>query len=150
MPNVNEFNTMNWIVVYDPDRDVESELEPDVCGKWMMYFSEDEQAWAHDMIEGAITSGACGSAKMSNSLNMMVYGGTGVACFYIVGTDDEQHKTLLSYMLDQGLFPHDADGRLCDEPFKFDWQTAAGQYGDSFVPEITLSDYVDLDTGEFL
>ena len=53
-------------------------------------------------------------------------------------------------MLERGLFPYDENGRLRNESFKFDWQTAEGQYDDSFVPEIVLSDYVDLDTGELL
>lgn len=152
MPVPKEFHTASWIVVYDADpaRDIETELDPDTCGKWMMYFAENEQDWVHDIITEAVESGACGEAKMSNPLNIMVYGGTGVACFYIVGTDEEQHRTLLSFMLEKGLFPHDGNGRLTDKPFKFDWQTAAGQYGDSFVPEIVLSDFVDLDTGEFL
>ena len=55
-------------------------------------------------------------------------------------------------MLEENLFPYDEDGCLKDVDFKFDWQTREGMYDEDsgYIPQITLSDYVDLTTGELL
>ena len=55
-----------------------------------------------------------------------------------------------TYKLEHGLVQRTRTGRLYDIPFKFDEQTRAGEYGASFHARITLSDFVDLETGSFI
>ena len=146
--------TEAWDVYYHPAIAMDDNLLPaDTCGKWMYFFLEEERSCIEDICTRAVESGATYEAKMSTPYQMMVYGGdTGVACFYIDGSSDEAHQALLSFMLEENLFPYDEDGCLKDVDFKFDWQTREGMYDEDsgYIPQITLSDYVDLTTGELL
>ena len=152
MAKVMDFKTDFWHVFYD-DTAANGALDnARGVGKWMLFFRGGESDWMEKVCRRAVESGACHEAKMSTPFQREQHGGTGVACFYIDGDSPEQHRRLLSHMLEEDLLERDGDGRLVDVDFKFDWQTAAGMYdGDSgYVPQIMLSDFVDLDTGEFL
>lgn len=39
------------------------------------------------------------------------------------------------------------ESRLYNIAFKYDSRTSAGEYGEGFVTEIKLTDFIDLDTG---
>ena len=121
------------------------DFDPDTCGKWMYEF--DDYDLASDLCERAVEGGVVREAK-HNAYPDPRYD-HGVCCFYIDGTDEEAHEEVISFFLDNDLVPRDASGRLKDIPFKYDWQTRAGFYDDDFVPEITLGDFIDLDTGEW-
>lgn len=150
MPHVEVDQSMYWIYAYIAGCDLEAALPDSTCGKWMHVFDTGEEDFAREMIELSISEGVCYEAKMSSPYSMSLHQGTGVICFYIDGSKPAQHEKLLQFMLDHDLFPEDDNGKLSNEPFKFDWQTREGQYDDDFVPEITLSDFVDLETRTLL
>ena len=143
-------NTTHWVFAYDIRKDIAELLPENKCGKWMHFFTGQNYDNVMDAVAKSVDEDICLEAKLSSFYNMSIHGGSGVACFYIDGTNTEQHQRLIRFMLDNNLFPYDENGYLKDEPFKFDWQTRAGQYDDTFIPEITLSDFVNLATGELL
>lgn len=121
------------------------DLDDDKIGKWMFMF--DDYGLAARLCEQAVEDGIVCEAK-HNTYPDPRYD-HGVCCFYMDGDDIESHESVISFFMDNDMIPRDASGRFEDIPFKYDWQTAAGQYGDDFVPEITLSDFIDLETGEW-
>lgn len=62
----------------------------------------------------------------------------------------EAHRGLLAWMIGHGLVGRTKAGRLFDIGFKYDEQTFAGEYGENFAARIRLSDFVDLETGQFV
>lgn len=59
----------------------------------------------------------------------------------------------LQFLIENDLIRRTKAGKLFDISFKFDEQTRAREareYGLSFDGKIRLSDYVDLQTGEFI
>lgn len=54
-------------------------------------------------------------------------------------------------MLENGLIRKTKTGKLYNISFKFDTETYSGKYkGSGFSGKIRLSDFVDLETGEFI
>lgn len=129
------------------NRDEAKDLGTDTCGKWMSYF--DDFDFAADICRKAVESGAVVECKCTSRL-MLATRGSGVICFYVNGDDTQGHHKVLSFMMEHGLIRRTKSGRLYDIGFKFDSQTRAGEYGEAFVPKMTLSDFVNLETGEFL
>ena len=70
---------------------------------------------------------------------------TGVICFYLNGDDIVNHFRVIKFMLD-----HDLIRSYYNNSFKFDDQTRAGEYGADFEGKIKLSEFINLDTGEFI
>ena len=129
------------VFVWYESRENETELSEEVSGKWTFHFSDN--AIAASMCETAVEDGVVALAKHTNSIN-------GVACFYINGDDDEAHRRVISFFLDNDLVRKTKDGRLFNIAFKFDSQTKAGEYGKDFKAKITLDRFVDLETGSLL
>lgn len=130
----NEF----WIYYYRDDKEA---LDPDKCGKWMYFFKNVN--FADRMCKNAVSNDICVSAKHSNK-------GDGVCCFYLNIDDEERHKKVLQYFLDNHLIRRTRNGSLQNIPFKLDSQTYAGEYGKDFHAKLRLDKYVNLETGEFL
>lgn len=135
----------HWI--YYMDRMRLSEFKPDQVGKWMSFF-EDVDAMAA-ICRDAVMEGACIECKHAHALRVESKG-TGVACFYVNGDDANAHRKLLAWMLERGLVQKTKGGRLYNIGFKFDRQTLSGEYGENFRAKITLSDFVDLNTGRLI
>lgn len=133
-----------WFWFFGPDGG--RSLDPEDCGKWMWFFRD--QAAALDVCLRAVREGACVECKCSDLF--AVGRPTGVACFYVNGSDVEGHRRVLSFLTRHGLVPRTSSGGYEDVPFKYDRQTRAGEYGDGFVPKLTLSDFMDPRTGDFL
>ena len=113
-------------------------------GKWMYFFNDEE--FASKICSLAVENNIVAEAKHStNSPN-----GSGVCCFYLNCDDDFTHKKIISFFLDNNLIRRTKTGKLYNISFKLDDQTRAGQYGDDFKSEIKLSNYIDLETGEFI
>jgi hypothetical protein len=72
-----------------------------------------------------------------------------VICWYC-NDDTNSLKLLAKYLVDNNLVQKTKDGKLYNVSFKYDDQTRNGEYGDSFTAKITLSDLMDLYTGELL
>ena len=121
-------------------------LDPGRLGKWMV--PVDDESDASELCEAAVDEGIVLEAKHETEPEAAA---GGVTCFlYLHGDDDEGHRRLAAWLLANGLVPRSADGALEDLEFKHDRQTRAGQYGDAFVPDVTLGQFVDLATGEMV
>ena len=77
-------------------------------------------------------------------------GPDGVCCFYLNGDDMTAHKRTIQFFLDNGLIAKTRTGRLYNISFKYDDQTRAGEYGDQFRGKITLDQFLNLNTGEWI
>lgn len=75
---------------------------------------------------------------------------SGVACFYINGDDVDAHKRVISFFLKNRLIPKTKKGLYTNISFKYDNQTRASEYGTDFEPKISLSKFINLETGEWL
>lgn len=133
-----------WYWFFGPSRGLG--LDPNKCGKWMHFFSD--QRTAIDVCRDAVAVGVCEECKCTDML--VSARPTGVICFYINGDDPMAHAKVLSFMVERGLIPKGADGSYEDIPFKYDYQTRAGLYGPSFVPVHRASDFMDLRTGRMV
>ena len=117
------------------------------CGKWMFYFNDIE--FADEVCHKAALGRVVAECKHSSS-RAVIESGSGVACFYLNSDDDEGHRRVIAFMLEHGLVRKTKSGKLYNIGFKLDDQTRAGEYGTGFKARITLSDFVDLESGEFL
>lgn len=129
---------MYWII-YTSENCIE-EYDPNMVGKWMYFFENKD--FVDKICLEAVERGIVASAKFSNKP-------TGVACFYI-RNDLAAHKRVLSYFFEKHLIPKTKNGKFYNISFKFDSQTFAGEYGGKFCSAIRLSNFVDLETGEWL
>lgn len=116
-------------------------IDTNKCGKWMYFF--DNKEFVAKICEDAIKKDIVTEVKHSNAEN-------GVACFYLNADDIDRHKKVLSYFIENNLIRKTKSGRLYNISFKLDSQTRAGEYGDKFKSDITLSKFINLDTGEWL
>ena len=121
-------------------------LDEHKCGKWMYFFSD--QKFAMEMCEKAIAENACYECKCTDMKKMGVP--TGVICFYLNGDDIENHHRIIQFMLDNRLIQKTKAGRLYNISFKYDDQTRDGEYGADFQGAIKLSQFIDLNTGEWI
>lgn len=124
----------------------ESLLDSEKCGKWMLFFADQE--FAVDICQKAIDEGVCYECKCTNM--SVVNTPQGVICFYLNGDDTENHRRVLRFMLDNDLIRKTKSGKLYNISFKFDSQTRGGEYGADFEGKIKLERFVDLQTGEFI
>lgn len=111
------------------------------CGKWMCFFNNKE--FISKICEDAIKKGIVQECKHSDD-------NKGVSCFYLDWDDIKTHKKILLYFIENNLIQKTKSGKLYNISFKLNMQTRAGVYGDDFKAIIKLSDFVDLNTGEWL
>lgn len=64
--------------------------------------------------------------------------------------DDEAHRRVIAFMLEQDLIRRTKSGKLFNIGFKLDDQTRARVYEAAFKAQIRLGDFIDLESGEFL
>ena len=125
----------------------------DKCGKWM-YFSKDIN-FMSEICSKAVSDKVVTLAKHRTEEWVAVRAkysnkDEGVACFYLNYDDIEAHKKILSFFIDNNLVSKTKEGRFYNISFKFDSQTRARQYGEDFCSEIKLSNFIDLNSGEWL
>lgn len=132
-----------WFFYISEER---QKLQADKCGKWMSFF--DDQKFAQDICEKAITEHICYECKCSDMEIQQLP--TGVMCFYLNGDDLENHKRVIEFMIANNLIRRTKTGRYYNISFKFDYQTRAKEYGADFEGEIKLSEFIDLNTGKWL
>ena len=121
-------------------------LKEHKCGKWMYFF--DNQEFAKEICEKSIEDGVCYESKCSDLVATV--SDNGVICFYCNCDDIENHKRIIKFMIDNKLIRKTKSGRYYNNSFKLDDQTMAGQYGNYFTGTIKLSDFINLETGEFI
>ena len=123
----------------------ENLIEKRKCGKWMVFF--DEQEFAKKICQKAIDEKVvyeCKCTDMENSLY-----DSGVICFYLNGDDIDNHKRVIQFLKENDLIRKTKTGKLYNLSFKFDDQTRAGEYGGEFEGKIKLDQFLDLKTGEW-
>lgn len=118
-----------------------TEFDDTKVGKWMYFFKDRD--FVSGLCKKAVEDGIVSEAKHSDQAD-------GVACFYLNCDDTEGHKRVISYFLEKDIIQKTKSGRLYNISFKLDTQTLAGEYGDDFKSNITLSDFIDLNTKEWL
>lgn len=74
----------------------------------------------------------------------------GAVMFYLEYDDIISHKKIITYLLDKELIPKKKSGQYYKNSFKLDSQTRNNEYGDTFKGKITLDQFIDLDTGEWI
>lgn len=74
---------------------------------------------------------------------------TGVSCFYLNGDDNDGHKKVIQYFLENNMIQKTKSGKLYNISFKYDNQTRAGIYGTNFSTEIKLENFLNLSNGEW-
>ena len=128
----------------------ENELTSDKCGKWMHFFSD--QDFAIKICQKAIDEDVCVECKCSDLEMNLKYkmDKTGVICFYLNGDNIDSHKKVLRFMIDNDLVRRTKSGRLYNISFKFDSQTVKGEYGADYEGNIKLSQFLNLDTSEWI
>lgn len=124
-------------------------------GKWMYFFKDsDNIEYIEKICRNAVMKEIVGEAKHTNpdsfGLNPLGSSDSGVCCFYLNCDDMEGHKKILSYFIENNMISKTKSGRLCNISFKLNSQTRAMKYGDNFHSEIKLSNFIDLNTGEWL
>lgn len=124
----------------------ENKLRSDVTGKWMYFFKDQEKA--QELCQKAIEEKVCYECKCSDLELQQKQ--KGVICFYLNGDDEEAHKKVIQFMLDNGLVPRTRSSRYHNLSFKFDSQTIANEYGSDFEGKIHLDEFIDLNTGEWI
>ena len=124
----------------------ESVLDKHKCGKWMYFF--EDQEFAMNICEKAIKEKVCYECKCSDLEKQMTP--SGVICFYQNGDDIDNHKRIISFLLNNNLIRKTKTGKLYNISFKFDDQTRAGEYGADFEGKIKLSQFIDLNSGEWI
>ena len=124
----------------------ESLLIEDKCGKWMIFF--DNQEFAENICQKAIDENACYECKCTDMESTGTP--TGVICFYLNGDDIENHKRIIEFMIRNNLIRKTKTGKLFNNSFKFDKQTRAGEYGADFEGKIKLEQFIDLNTGKWI
>lgn len=152
MPNnVNLQITNNPSYIFYIDKNRVADLEGKFVGKWMYFFNNSHVAFAESICKKAVQSGAVIEAKHTSQESIDFLGlPTGVYCFYVRADDKDAQREALQFLIENDLIRRTKAGKLFDISFKFDEQTRAREYGLSFDGKIRLSDYVDLQTGEFI
>lgn len=124
-------------------------------GKWMYFFkSSDDIDYIKKLCSDAVELKIVTEAKHTNpnSFGLSPFGtaNSGVCCFYLNCDDTEGHKKVLSYFIKNNMIQRTKTGRLYNISFKLDNQTRAMEYGEQFHSNIKLSNFINLDTEEWI
>lgn len=147
MRKVKEQENLAW-VYYQADRTDGN----DIVGKFLTYGRRPVPEEVRATIRKAIETGIVDHVKHSNTESGYVNPNardkdTYVICWYC-SDDREKLQRLAEFLVENDMIQKTAKGRLYNMAFKYDSQTRAGEYGDRFVAEIKLENFIDLDTGK--
>lgn len=134
-----------WVEVYNEN--TINELEGKEIGKWMVFFSPPISEELKRIAYHAINEGVVRALKYSNIGEDFP---TGVLCLYSDLNDNEEHRRIISFMLSHNLIKKTKDGKFNNISFKLDRQTKMGIYNKNYNPILTLDEFIDLSTGDFL
>mgnify|MGYP000846725320 CR=1 FL=1 len=144
---VKEWSNPDWIF-YQADHADGS----DIVGKFLTYGRRLVTEGVGATIRKAIESGVIDHAKHSNTESGHINRNARnpdeyVVCWYSSDNRDRL-QSLAEFLVENGMVRKTQGGRLYNIAFKYDSQTRAGEYGEGFVAEIKLADFIDLDTGK--
>ncbi|MCR5768669.1 MAG: hypothetical protein K6G45_09285 [Lachnospiraceae bacterium] len=125
--------------------DLAPKFNPNKVGKWMYFYKgTDGFEFTKKMCKLAIESKITFEAKISDNPFQ------GVSCFYTEIDDLKTHKKIISFFLEHNMIRKTKTGKLYDISFKLDSQTTAGQYSSNFNSELKLSEFINLNTAEWI
>lgn len=110
-------------------------------GKWEAAFNDRFEAGV--MCKEAVETGLVAEARHRSALR-------GTIAFYLNSTDIERHKKVLAYFKDHGLLRRTKNGNYADLPFKLIYPADVNEFGNQAKADILLSQFMNLETGEFL
>jgi hypothetical protein len=147
---INDFSFKIGSWIYYKSKEYNSKIKN--CGKWMLFFSRENYMFAKEICMEAAINNIVYTCKHTSfeTDSLQKFSLTGVICFYLDGLSENQHKKVISFLKDKDLIRKTKTGKYFNISFKFDIQTLSGDYGKDFTPEIKLSDFVNLDTHEFI
>lgn len=125
----------DWVYYFNEEKNNELNLEK--CGKWMVFYKHMD--YAAQICKKAIEENIVLECKHNAD--------DGVACFYIEFDDIASHKRVIQFFLENGLIPKTKLGKLYNISFKLDMQTRACEYGERFMAQLKLEDFINLTTG---
>lgn len=134
-----------WFVYRIQDQETPT-IDPEQSGKWLIAGMDMAEAGALCILAEKV--GAARAAK--HTINPADPHGKVICCFYINGDSVKEHRRILDFLKRVNALPKKKDGAYCNISFKFDSQTLAGEYGKDFVARYHLSDFMNLETGEFI
>lgn len=132
-------SNISW--VYYVNEEAASKFKSDKVGKWMYFFVGKD--FAETICKNAVEQHIVAEAKHSNASE-------GVCCFYLNCDDIAAHKRCITYFIENDLIRKTKTGKLYNISFKVDTQTRDGKYGSDFQPNIKLTDFVNLETSEWI
>lgn len=120
-------------------------------GKWMIFFgqSKEELERINDLSAIAVNDGAVYETKVSSELAVNLKK-SGVACFFVEINDNKTHKKIIEYLLKNNMINKTKKGTLYNLGFKLNTQTKRKEYGSNFTSKLTLDNFIDLKTGEWI
>jgi len=148
--NGNIFEDKAWIHYWKTRQKINN------CGKWMIFFNANNYEFVKEICIKAINEKIINSCKHTAfEIDSLIHEksekyNSGVICFYLDGTLDTEHKKVLKFLKNNDLIRKTKTGKLYNISFKFDDQTRMGEYGNKFNPIIKLSDFINLETYEFI
>ncbi len=134
-----------WVFYVESER----KHDPQKVGKWMFFFNRNEVEKVDEICKNAIERDIVASCKYTD-VNTLTFKNDGVCCFYLHYDDEDSHKKVITYFLENNLISKTKTGKLYNISFKKDAQTRAGEYGDDFSSEIKLEQFISLYTGEWI
>jgi hypothetical protein len=126
--------------------------EDRIAGKFMTFGIKPVDDKTISAIEEAVETGIVNYVKHSNTESGHINPNSRdpdsyVICWY--SSDDRgQLQRLAEFLVKKDMIQKTKKDRLYNISFKYDDQTRAGEYGDSFEAKISLSEFIDLDSGE--
>lgn len=115
-------------------------------GKWLCFFEKNAINYIIQTSEEAIKT----EVTMLTKFTDVRYQDSGVLCIFCDGTNENQHKKILKFMLDKNLIPRNKNGNYRNIAFKFNEQSYNREYKQKFKAKISLSTFVDSKTGKFI
>lgn len=129
-------------------------FDDDKVGKWMYFFNKKDIKNVSNICRSAIEKDIVKCCKHNNDFgcknNPYGDGNFGVACFYLHFDDIDTHKKTLEFFLENNLIKKTKTGKLYNISFKLDSQTLSNQYGSNFNSSIKLSNFINLESGEWI
>ncbi|MFP5111814.1 hypothetical protein ACSU64_05480 [Bacillaceae bacterium C204] len=141
-----------WVWYESPDYRLKPTLRPESVGKFMTFGEGDISSDLQQLILNAIKHDITPVVKHTNIESEFKNfhakdNNSWVICWYS-NDDINSLKLLAKYLVDNNLVQRTKAGKLYNISFKYDNQTRNAEYGDLFTAKITLSDFLDLYTGE--
>ena len=148
--NIIRSENETWIFYNRKDiQDKRNKTDISNLGKWMYFFeySDIELKRCERLCEKALSKGVTNSLKISKKNALYP---KGVLILRCDNEDNETHKKIIKFMIENNLIPKTRNGRYYNISFKTNEQTIYKEYGNVFKPILKLENFIDLNNGKFI